>query len=90
MTFLPVGYRGNASDESGVKPTQSIATAEDRPCAFFPSLLYKNEIKVLDLTLRDPRFILSTWLDFCLQFLGFLAMEYTSFTGRKISVLLHL
>lgn len=49
-----MGYRGNASDESGVRPTLSIVTAENGPRAFFPSLLYKTEIKILDITLRDP------------------------------------
>lgn len=79
-----MGYRGNVSDESGVRPTLSVVAADDGPCALLPSLLCKTEIKILDITLRDCTwFILSTFLDLFLQFLLFLALESISFMEGK-------
>lgn len=50
--FLPMGYRGNAGDGASVTSILSIITPVAGPCFFFP-LLYKTEVKFLDLTLRD-------------------------------------
>ena len=89
MHFLILGYRGSLGDGSDVTPTMSIITPDDGPNVFFPSLLYETEIKLLDLTLRDPtQFILSILLDLFLVFFNFslfLALEAVSLMEGNLS-----
>lgn len=82
-----MGYKENVGDGSDVTPTLSIITPDDGPCSFFPSLLYKTEIKLLDLTSSNPaQLTLSNdnWLISCLlQFLPFFGLRSCFFAGRK-------
>lgn len=87
VDFLPMGYRGNPGDGSDVTPTLSIITPDDGCYAFFPSLLCKTEISLLDLSLEDPtQFILSALLDLFLVFFNFslfFGLGNDFFAGRK-------